>query len=58
MIWRHDDEWERVFTALTEQAGRSRRLMLDATHLKAHRTSAPLLEKELFSAMPDEKKAA
>ncbi|WP_367159803.1 IS5 family transposase [Kozakia baliensis] len=40
--------FDRIFVALTEQAGRSKRLMIDATHLKAHRTAASLLKKGLF----------
>ncbi len=49
--------FDRIFVALTEQAGRSKRLMIDATHLKAHRTSAFLLKKGLFLAISDEQKA-
>ncbi|WP_146806837.1 IS5 family transposase [Acetobacter cibinongensis] len=37
--------FDRIFVGLTEQAGRSKRLMIDATHLKAHRTAASLLKK-------------
>jgi len=48
----------RIFVALTEQAGRSKRLMIDATHLKAHRTSASLFKKGLFPAISDGQKAA
>ncbi|OUJ08230.1 transposase, partial [Acetobacter okinawensis] len=35
-----------------------KRLMIDATHLKAHRTSASLLKKELFPVISDGQKAA
>jgi len=49
--------FDQVFVTLTEQAGRSARLMIDATHLKAHRTAASLLEKELFPAISDAQKA-
>lgn len=31
--------------ALTDQTGRSKRLMIDATHLKAHRTAGLCLKK-------------
>nr|WP_242008556.1 transposase [Acetobacter ghanensis] len=40
--WSRQCVFDRIFVALTEQAGRSKRLMIDATHLKAHRTSASL----------------
>ncbi|PMP98239.1 hypothetical protein S101450_00016 [Komagataeibacter saccharivorans] len=49
--------FDRIFVTLTEQAGRSARLMIDATHLKAHRTAASLLEKKLFPAISDAQKA-
>ncbi|QEH96135.1 hypothetical protein FXF46_07475 [Gluconobacter thailandicus] len=29
--------FDRIFGTLTEQAGRSKHLMIDATHLKTHR---------------------
>ncbi|GBR10416.1 transposase [Acetobacter oeni LMG 21952] len=32
--------FDRIFMALTAQAGQSMRLMIDVTHLKAHRTAA------------------
>ncbi|WP_198911991.1 transposase [Acetobacter fabarum] len=56
--WSRLGVFDRIFVALTEQAGRSKRLMIDATHLKAHRTSASLLKKELFPAISDGQKAA
>lgn len=49
--------FDRIFVAPTEQAGRSKRLMIDATHLKAHWTSASVLKKGLFSVISDEQKA-
>lgn len=33
------------YSPLFEQVGYSQRVMIDATHLKAHRTSASLFEK-------------
>lgn len=56
--WSRLGIFDRIFVALTEQAGRSKRLMIDATHLKAHRTSASLLKKGLFPAISDGQKAA
>jgi putative transposase len=37
----------RIFAALAAEAGTPERLMIDATHLKAHRTAASLLQKGL-----------
>ncbi|PYD46392.1 hypothetical protein C3920_15505 [Novacetimonas pomaceti] len=50
--------FDRIFVVLTEQAGRLKRLMIDATHLKAHRASTSLLKKQLFPVISDEQKAA
>ena len=38
----------RVFAALAAKGGTPERLMIDATHLKAHRTAASLLQKGVF----------
>ncbi|GBQ97031.1 transposase [Acetobacter nitrogenifigens DSM 23921 = NBRC 105050] len=51
--WSRLGVFDRIFVALTEQAGRSTRLMIDAAHLKAHRTAASLLKKGLFPAISD-----
>ncbi|NHN87018.1 transposase, partial [Acetobacter musti] len=56
--WNRPGVFDRIFVAVTEQAGRSKRLMIDATHLKAHRTSASLLRKGLFPAISDARKVA
>jgi putative transposase len=40
--------FDRIFAALAAEAGPPSRLMIDATHLKAHRTAASLLKKGLF----------
>jgi hypothetical protein len=50
--------FDRIFVALTEQTGRSTRLMIDATHLKAQRIAASLLKKGLFPAISDGQRAA
>ena len=55
--WSRSGVFDRIFVALTEQAGRSKRLMIDATHLKAHRTSASLLKKGIFPDISDAQKA-
>lgn len=46
--WSRLGLFDRIFIALTEQAGRSTCLMIDATHLKEHRTAASLLKKGFF----------
>ena len=38
----------RIFAALAAKGGKPDQLMIDATHLKAHRTAASLLKKGLF----------
>ncbi|KFL88913.1 Mobile element protein [Acetobacter malorum] len=55
--WSRLGVFDRIFVALTGQAGRSKRLMIDATHLKAHRTAASLLKKGLFPDISDAQKA-
>ncbi len=40
-----------IFTALAAEGGPPERLMIDSTHLKAHRTAASLLQKGLFPAV-------
>ncbi len=47
--WSRSDVSHRIFVALTEQAGRSKRLVIDATHRKAYRTAASLLKKSFSS---------
>ncbi|WP_408736802.1 transposase [Acetobacter thailandicus] len=53
ILWSRLGVFDRIFKTLAEQAGSSKRLMIDATHLKAHRTVASLLKKGLFPAIPD-----
>ncbi len=45
-----------IFVELAEAAGNDGRLMIDATHLKAHRTAASLLKKGLFPDVSDAQK--
>ncbi|WP_234886656.1 IS5 family transposase, partial [Sinorhizobium saheli] len=47
--WSRMGVFNRIFEALAGKAGTPDRLMIDATHLKAHRTAASLLKKGLFS---------
>jgi transposase len=42
--------FDRIFAALATEGGPPERLMIDSTHLKAHRTAASLLKKGLFPA--------
>jgi putative transposase len=41
---------ERIFAGLAARGGAPERLMIDATHLKAHRTAASLAKKGLLPA--------
>ena len=45
-MWELDDAG-RPSDTLTEEVGCSKQLMIDATHLKAYRTSASLLKKDI-----------
>ena len=55
--WSRLGVFSRIFAALTEEAGPPDRLMIDATHLKAHRTAASLYKKGLFPDVSDAQKA-
>lgn len=46
-----------IFAELAKKAASGGRIMIDATHLKAHRTAASLLKKGLFPAVSGEQKA-
>jgi transposase len=46
--WSRMDVFNKIFAALAARGGKLDRLMIDATHLKAHRTAASLLKKGLF----------
>jgi putative transposase len=48
--WSRLGVFNRIFEGLAGNAGEPDRLMIDATHLKAHRTAASLLKKGLFHA--------
>jgi putative transposase len=56
--WSELGVFNRIFEALAGKTGQPDRLMIDATHLKAHRTAASLLKKGLFPAVSDARKAA
>ena len=48
--WSRLGVFERIFAGLAAEGGAPERLMIDATHLKAHRTAASLAQKGLFPA--------
>ena len=56
--WSRLGVFNRIFAELARQAGKPRRLMIDATHLKAHRTAASLLKKGLFPDVSGAPRAA
>jgi hypothetical protein len=43
--------FDKIFAALVAQAGTPDRMMIDATHLKAHRTACSLLKGGMFPAL-------
>ena len=55
--WSRLGVFNKIFMELIEKQGDTERLMIDATHLKAHRTAANLLKKGLFPAVSDGQKA-
>lgn len=48
----------KIFAGLTAKGGKQDQLMVDATHLKAHRTAASLLKKGLYPDISGGPKAA
>lgn len=46
--WSRLGVFNRIFAELAAKGGKPDTLMIDATHLKAHRTAASLLKKGLF----------
>lgn len=56
--WSRLGVFARIFAALAAKGGAPERLMIDATHLKAHRTAASLLQKGLFPAASGGPRAA
>jgi len=56
--WSRLGVFDKIFSELARQAGKPCRLMIDATHLKAHRTAASLLKKGLFPVVSGAPRAA
>ena len=54
--WSRMGIFDNIFAELAKTAGNDGRLMIDATHLKAHRTAASLLKKRLVPAVSDAQK--
>lgn len=46
--WSRMGVFNKIFAALAAKGGKPDQLMIDATHLKAHRTAASLLKKGMF----------
>ena len=55
--WSRLGVFDRIFAGLAGEAGQPDRLMIDSTHLKAHRTAASLLKKGMFPVASDEPRA-
>ncbi len=49
--WSRLGVFDRIFTELARKGSKPERLMIDATHLKAHRTAASLLKGGMFPAV-------
>lgn len=56
--WSEIGVFDRIFAALAARSPVTDTVMIDATHLKAHRTAASLLKKGLFPAASDAPGAA
>ena len=56
--WSRLGVFNKILAELARNAGKPRRLMIDATHLKAHRTAANLFKKGLFPAVSGARRAA
>ncbi len=56
--WSRRGVFNRIFAGLAGRRGQPDRLMIDATHLKAHRTAASLLRKGLFPDVSEALKTA
>jgi transposase len=55
--WSKAGVFDRIFVALASGSNATDMVMIDATHLKAHRTAASLLKKGLFPAVSDARRA-
>jgi transposase len=55
--WSRLGVFDRIFAGLAGAGPKPERIMIDATHLKAHRTAASLLKKGLFPVVSGEQRA-
>ncbi|GLS17142.1 IS5 family transposase [Labrys miyagiensis] len=55
--WSRLGVFDRIFAALAAEGPKPERIMIDATHLKAHRSAASLLKKGMFPVVSGEPKA-
>src|ERR1700721_4296534 len=55
--WSRLGVFNKIFATLARKGGKPERVMIDATHLKAHRTAASLLKKGLFPDVSDAPRA-
>ena len=56
--WSRMGVFNQIFACLAAEEGLPERLIIDSTHLKAHRTAASLLKKGLFPAVSGARRAA
>ena len=56
--WSRLGVFDRIFAALAGEGSKAQRIMIDSTHLKAHRTAASLLKKGQFPVASVEQRAA
>jgi len=56
--WSRMGVFDRIFAGLAGEGPKPERIMIDATHLKAHRTAASLLKKGMFPVASGARKAA
>jgi len=56
--WSRMGVFDRIFAGLAGEGPKPDRIMIDATHLKAHRTAASLLKKGMFPVVSGAQKAA
>ena len=49
--------FDRIFAGFVGEGPKPERIMIDATHLKAHRTAASLLKKGMFPVVSGEPRA-
>lgn len=56
--WSEMGIFGRIFIELAKGGGETEEIMIDAAHLKAHRTAASLLKRGLFPGILDAQKVA